>query len=91
VRRSKLHHKTCGVPGRAACQLAALKQDDVCPAKLCQMIGDTRSDNSAADYDNLGVFRQLHVFNPQDMDHFFQRPLEMEKGVREGASELSAV
>ena len=48
------------VPGRAAGQLLAFQQHDVCPAGLGQMIRDRAAGHAASDNDNAGMGGQRH-------------------------------
>ena len=49
---AQLSDETCGVPGRAAGELLALKQHDVAPTELAQVVGDRAADDAAADNDD---------------------------------------
>ena len=50
------------VPGRTACQLVALQQDDVAPAELCKVIEYRAADKPAPD--NHCLRMRSHDFNP---------------------------
>ena len=45
----------CRMPGRTGGQLVALQQYDICPAEFAEMIKNAATDETATDYDGLGV------------------------------------
>ena len=49
------------MPGRACGQRVLLKQDDIGPAQVRQVVGDAAPDHAAADDHDLGAVRELPV------------------------------
>ena len=52
----ELRHEAGGVAGRAARQLVLLKQHDLAPSRLREVIGDARAGDAAADHHSTGPF-----------------------------------
>ena len=59
-RRPELADEAGGVPGRAAGQLAAIDENDICLVVAGEMIGGRTADDAAADDDNFGCVRKIH-------------------------------